>query len=489
MGKKFKLFVFCLIISFCCYGLFLNAHYSGDSYSAFYESNRGDAMIQLINARYVNYFIWKVLSILGINPVVHQGFFSLFLIVIIAISSYKLSDYTFTLIDEKNHNMYVVVIMFAIAFCNPYVLQWFLCPEMTLFYGISLISVVGATLIWNDEDANNIFRITATFVLFCISLCSYQASMPFFVIFSILFFIIKNEFKVCNKLLRKISSTIILAFLGCVMLMVSQKIIDLGGRQASMDIQTMLANFKILFQKQPDYFWNGDGYYLVGLLIVSMAVLVAIFLFLLIKKGIKTGIILFIPLLMGYALIFAPHLLSESMWLAPRTLAAFFSIFSVLLLLSYSLSNGYEEKLCRYLLQLTAVVLIVSNIFMVNSIGVYSFASNILDFEHVVEIQRYIEKYERETGKIVTKIAACYDKNPTYAYKGIKYAYYDTNTSGLVADWSDVNAINFYNGKNYERVNVQTLGLPQEMFEKDWDYFDAEEQLKFIEDTLVWIKY
>ena len=62
--------------------------------------------------------------------------------------------------------MYVVVIMFAIAFCNPYVLQWFLCPEMTLFYGISLISVVGATLIWNDEDANNIFRITATFVLF-----------------------------------------------------------------------------------------------------------------------------------------------------------------------------------------------------------------------------------------------------------------------------------------------------------------------------------
>lgn len=116
------------------------------------------------------------------------------------------------------------------------------------------------------------------------------------------------------------------------MLMVSQKIIDLGGRQASMDIQTMLANFKILFQKQPDYFWNGDGYYLVGLLIVSMAVLVAIFLFLLIKKGIKTGIILFIPLLMGYALIFAPHLVSESMWLAPRTLAAFFSIFSVLLL-------------------------------------------------------------------------------------------------------------------------------------------------------------
>ena len=64
------------------------------------------------------------------------------------------------------------------------------------------------------------------------------------------------------------------------------------------------------------------------------------------------------------------------------------------------------------------------------------------------------------------------------------YTIFDTNVRAFVLPWADVNMINFYNGKNYEKVVMDEEIYNQYFAAKDWNRFIPEEQMKFSGDTL-----
>lgn len=103
------------------------------------------------------------------------------------------------------------------------------------------------------------------------------------------------------------------------------------------------------------------------------------------------------------------------------------------------------EEYYEYYFLLTSSFIIL-NIVQIQNIGVNHIASNKIDRQYALMINNEIEKYEMQNNTKITNIATSLDMQPTYFYKGIEYAIYDTNIRAFITSWADVNIINYYSG-------------------------------------------
>ena len=443
------LFMFCMIIVSCSFGMFLNMHFSVDSYSVYYNE---DPSIHIRNTRYINYLITIFLNNLGFNFVINQKYITLVLIGTISCFIYYLTTAILKLLNEKNKTCspYILASIIALSFCNTFVLEWFLYPETTLFYSVSLIFCIMAIAVWN-LNKRKINFISATIFL-TLSLFCYQATFPFFGIYIFIFICVQRNFifnKTTNKVLLE---TICIIGISCVFMLLAQKFIVANeeARTASFSIQNILTNFKQLFLLQFSLLYNANGFFPPVLLVVSLIVLICIYISLY-KKGFgrKNSFCFVLFSLLFYALIFSPHLLSHNLWLAPRTMVSFFSIFSALgiFILEYSECLSVKKIISSTII----ILLLIVNIITIQAIGINHFISNYLDKQIATILQKYIQEYEQDTGTSVTQIGTVFDQSPSYFYSGINYVKYDTNTKCYCVDWGDVNAINYYNNTNYKK--------------------------------------
>ena len=113
--------------------------------------------------------------------------------------------------------------------------------------------------------------------------------------------------------------------------------------------------------------------------------------------------------------------------------------------------------------------------------------ANKLDEQECKAVGEYIKKYEEENNMTVTKITYCYDNSVTWYYNHLSHKSLFTHRA-LMIWWCNIDAINYYNNLNLEKV-----GMPKQIYDKyfkdkDWDEF-SEEQFVFIDDTLYYCIY
>ena len=132
----------------------------------------------------------------------------------------------------------------------------------------------------------------------------------------------------------------------------------------------------------------------------------------------------------------------------------------------------------------TMLILLISNVFVINRIFSETIATNRMDQEIAYSIQNEIEKYEESHNTTVDTIRTYFDEDPTSEYEFARYKGYDINRRMYNALWSLVPGINFYNNTSYK----QDTGTPEEytkwFADKKWDYFMPEEQLRFEDNVL-----
>lgn len=189
------------------------------------------------------------------------------------------------------------------------------------------------------------------------------------------------------------------------------------------------------------------------------------------------------------ALTFAPHIIASVVWLAPRTMPGIFHVLTFLTIaIAVKIDAKEDKRLCG--LTVGAMCLFLAlNAYSAAGIVTNNIATNRLDENYAREIETRIEEYQNSTGNEIYKIATVNDENPTYSYEGIQYVTHDMNIRGLVVSWGDVNLINYYCDKNYEKVP-----MPDEIYDayfkgKDWSVFDLDAQTVFVDDTLYLAMY
>ena len=112
------------------------------------------------------------------------------------------------------------------------------------------------------------------------------------------------------------------------------------------------------------------------------------------------------------------------------------------------------------------------------------FVSNTLDEVYANMVYQEIMEYEEETGILVTKMAVIDDAYAPDSYEEVNYAADQINerTLGTVTN----SLITVVTGRKFEIVEMNEK-IYKEYFEnKNWDYFDLEEQIVFENDTGDW---
>lgn len=482
--RQYALAILNFIVIFMTYGMFLIKHYSVDSYTCYFN-NGIDA--HLLSSRYVNYFLIKLLNIFDINLVEAQSVFTFFFIVVLSFISTKISLMVYNLLCSESTLLFCLVdLAVLISFVNVFILEWFLFPETMLFYACSLMACFYAVIVISENFSWK--NILGASVLLLISICCYQASLGFFVIYALTIIMLKNNFKLNRKSFINSSIILIIGASASFIAILSQRIVRLflenlgSSRTAKLSISLLVSNAQSILDTQKKIWLYGFNllpkYILLFLGFILLVSIIAAFS----KKRVSSILYLILLLVANYAITFAPHLLLDTQWYPPRTIVSFFAFFSSIFIIAIFLyKNNYKHIILFY--GLIGAFLVI-NYIKIEDIGLNSFANNKLDesIAHMIETQ--IKDYEKLNNITIKNISIVNDELPSYSYPEVNYCIYDTNVKAFAVPWTAVNTINYYNSENYTQVPMDTAIYNKYFKGKNWDQFKPAEQMIFVGDTL-----
>lgn len=471
-------------MAFC--GL-LHMHYATDTYQNSYVSN---AVWQLAVGRYSIYFLAQLFEKAGISLVAFQRQFMLLAIVILAFGSVLL----FKLV-HSSERLTVKTAAFDAAvilcFVNVFSTELYLFPEYAIYYALgTTIAVVAVCMVFQDKK----LYLAAAFGLMVLSLGFYQTNISIFLIGVTGIAWIKRE-----AFLKRFSSALVIGGAASIFNILLQAFLVRTGlaektsRDAKISLETISSNIEtILFDKgqgQKRIIWDGADLLPQGVLAGFLLLVFLILLYSLVKQGKKAGHLAAAVLLavFMYVCAYAPHLIAGSVWLSPRSITAVFFFAAVLALMALSASDGLWFP--SRVLSFAVIAFLALNNWAVQGIIVNHFATNKIDQNYARDIYKQIEAYEQENGISVTRIAPVNDAIPLWKNHFVEYYSFNINERSFINDWSDVALINFVSGRYFEKVPMDEAVYQAHFQNRDWDYYDPEQQLVFSGDTLYWCKY
>lgn len=175
----------------------------------------------------------------------------------------------------------------------------------------------------------------------------------------------------------------------------------------------------------------------------------------------------------------APQILQDtnSIWFVARSSYSVGALIGILLVY---VTTRFEINKKQIIIILACLLLATQFVYFVRY-TIDNYIVNYQDKQNVIQIQKQIEKYEKETGNIVKKVAFYTDKTPSYTYPDIN-ATGDMNLKALYKNWSETSIIYYYTGKQLEEIS-QDENIALKFKENDWDYYDNT-QVIFLEDTM-----
>ena len=478
------LFLASLAAMLLAYGMFLRVHYSLDSYSALMATNRELTRQHIVQSRYLTAAICMLMDRLGVNVAREMIPGTALLIVTMALCHTRLTLTVERILREKGRRLsvWVILLVTACSFINVFTLEWYLYPEYTLYYSVCLVTAMEAALLL--ARGRKRLHYLAAILLVQASLFSYQAALAMFLIWSLVLTLLQHDFAWTKHTSLDMAGSIVTAALPCGVMLIVQKLVDAGGaRDAVLNLEHILGNIGKIWAAQEVLWYDQRKFWPDGVLPVLCGVLLAVLLVTLVRlrQGRKIALLL-LTLIACLLMPFVPHAITDSFWLAQRTIVGLWSFLSAAALLLAVLNH--DRCVLRALPVLTAAVMLLIHAWMIPQIGQEHFRVNDMDRQYMLAIQAEIEAYEAESGVEVTRVAVCKDASFTYAYEGVRFWGHDTNKRCVAVTWGDVTALNFFTGEKYKRVQMDE-GVRQTCFAgKNWSSFVPGEQLVFQGDTL-----
>lgn len=484
-----KMAVFYLLV----YGVMLIPHYSADSFAYNVnplQNNKGNLAL----GRVGDYIINQIIVKLGGNYVKQQILFVLILILTLAFVTNGLYKFFLNIFSRELvvSAKFVLKVILVLMFCNIFLMEWFIFVEMTFIWSLSLLFMYWAVI--QVRDKFSIKQMIYSILLLTASVSFYQATIGFYIFFSLLAVYIANNGKLTKiSFLNSVKVIICGAFgggfnLGFIKIMQVMGLVSVTGRTEDMTLQMLLNNIKIILDNIK--MWLFSAYGLLPkytLLIFVIIVYVLVLIYFVREKYIFSDIIYFLLMVITCnGMVYFPHLMTSTVWMAQRTIASFL----VLITLPVCVIVVREKKnLLLYLCSCLMLVLLGINVYKIQDIAVNMIASNRIDQEIAYLINDRIVKYDQEKDIKINNISICKDIYPTWGNKSIRYVCMDTNLRVFNVSHSGVHCINYYNETEYKAVD-----MPEEIYKKyfenkNWDMLNLDEQMVFEGDTVYLASY
>lgn len=490
MARNFKIWIaeyekwyaLILFIVFSAYGILLSKHFAVDTYMT---CSHEQVTPNLQSGRWFGALIFALLNY-GFK--VYAGNIQQFLTIIHIILLAAAATVIFSTASDKVDNLYKKKVLCGIvlmSFCNVFYQELFFYSENGLTMGIGI--VLCAMAIKFCVTINDVKRSALAFIFLSLSLGIYQAFLGIYLSWGLAIAFV-NYINLRSSGMKRMWNVLLIGGAGALLNVLFLKIIlklniaEGTDRQPSLSVQHLLNRCIELLKAQKGIWIDTYKFLPSGLL---MAVIIIAVIALCRSRTMRNMRKLFFCTVgIQIAAVFAPHLLTDGLWLAQRTIIGVFAVAAAILYISCM-----ENEKAHKLIGVMCVVILGVNLVQMQRISENHFANNRLDQANAILIEDAIEKYERENDTEIKYIAAQNDISPTWSYKGIEYVIFDTNTRAYVVDWADVELVNYYSGRQYKKVPMNETVYKNKFKDKNWDRLNTEEQLYFEGDTLYWIKY
>ena len=386
--------------------------------------------------------------------------------------------------DNKKNKIYSVIISYITIFNFMYLENLYFTENIVMSISILLFLIAANLLIENKNKC-------IVFLLVLIGTFCYQGTINLFITFYFLLEIIKN--KKINKELIKNMLIVILICISSILINIIQ--IKICGNIFNMTqtrmggINEILNNIVQIFKNMDLILIKNSELFPKYLLLVFLGIIVIITsIYDKIKQNKFVNLInIFLIIIVAIGSSVAINIFSLSSFGLGRMVFSVGALIGFIFMYLYCRTYIFEEIKLKKIL--TIIIIIYTIILIWNQMFIFyqHKLANELDKAECKKVGEYIRKYEEENNIKVKKICYCYDNDVEWYYKELIHNSLYTHRA-LMIWWCNIDAINFYNNLELEKVKMSG-NVYKEYFEgKNWDELN-EEQFIFIDDTLYYCVY
>ena len=474
-------------IVFLVYGLLLRKHYALDTYVWEANGNQGDQQIE--QGRFLAGTILKMFTAFGVNTAAYQSYFTFSSLCLLALSIYLLIRLFSGLREEWGMKSFLFLCLSClVSLCNVFMLHWFLFPEVVIFMMTGLVLSISAVLLLRDSGTAARWILCYGLLLAAISF--YQAVGAIFVTFGMLHIALRRAGQSLASILRGVVSVFTVYVLaGATNILF---IMWHGRFEARTDFHQAnpLKNISGIIGSLQDKLHNTH-------LGVTPIYAFSLFMFFLLigcglmlwkssnKRGLSRLLFLLTALILGsFIATIAPHLLTSTVDVSPRSIVALMCLPGVISLFVFLQLNLSNKPLSSYFLFVFLLLFFSVNTYISYRVETSRFATNRLDREIAGTVYQEILRHEKETGQTVSRIAFRHDEAPTLCYPGlICYG----NFRAMGRDWTIVPLMSIVSGRKFSEARMPDM-IYDSFFSKDWDSF-SKEQIMIQDDILYLMLY
>lgn len=479
------IFIMNFIFIFLSYDLLLRNHFSIDSYSSLLSpSSIAETALRL--GRVISWLIGQLFSLVQINVVENQTIFTFLSILIMAYVATGWVKSFVALFKDTTVAVYLLTdLAILLSLVNVFILEWYLFPEVVFLFMLGLLATYFSTIF--IMRPLKILNIIISLCLLTTAMNLYQINIHFFVMITTTWLLLKSNCKLKLSFLVCLGIALLAGLFNVFSLKLLQRLgmVAISARDVDFSFTQMLENAKMLLTHAQSRVWiDGLGLMPEGICLSFLGILVICLLmqFKSDKRSIADILYCLLACMVNFSIIFVPHVLTRTIWLAPRTMVgAFVFLTTLALMILY-----FKPNMRRIIVYCAGLfIMLCINFYQIHDISLNHLMSNAIDKHYANIIVSQIKKYEQKSGIKVTKIASCRDDSPMYGhYDVVKYVSFDINIRAYIVDYANVNALNYYTHNNFVKIAMDDEIYKKYFLGKNWYYFDAAEQMIFVNDTL-----
>ena len=473
---------------------FLQMHYSSDTY-VLYDLGymKYPSEYFLLDGRLISTAVCYLGGILNLPIPVYIVAMDFFGIVFLATAIYLINKIFENIIKpEKMITKLMLLAGCFILILNQFTLEYLVFPESGVMCLGVLFNVIAVKLMV-DNPKHKYLKI---FLALLVAVFSYQGLLNMFPVLAILVYIVKQildkrEYKVKEKefFIEMIKLAVIVITVLCICMVAIKVGKDLLNSDQDRTVEiTDMESFKERGEtvgKYLDEIWNHTMYMLPSH--INTIILLVTFILMFMLKTKKEIIMQYVLLLIVCLVICIAPMFVFNTGVCGRVNEPITMIWGASLIILLTQTTIIPEgKRTNFIYGLIITCFMINSIFIMQNITEH-IASNRVEENMGKTIKYALEKYEKESGKKVTKFAYAYDKHPQQYAVGIREIGSLTERK-IACSWSILQAMNYYCERSFEKVRMPTRVFVEHMIDKDYNEF-TEDQLVFEGDTLYFLVY
>lgn len=490
----FRLFVFNLFVCILFLGTFVfNLHLSVDDYALHFQQKEAGLTDIRQNMRMISGGGYYLLDLLGINIVSGQKVLGGILIITFA---WVITKITYEIISILNIQDDFEKILFIdgatmVLFLNASLSEYLYYSGVYTQWIIGILGFTYGAICISREKKVLLNSMIGVFAL-VITAGSYQTFLAQYIYVAMTLIYIRNNGKINKKSIVGMVKAVMAAIVAMAVNVLGCKILIYGGiigegSRANFEWSKIPQLVRDIIFSQRSIWIEGLGIYPREFLAVILFFVLGVLISILYKKKVGAHEFTFVTgvLVSGYCVMYMAQIMQGYIRVTNRGMYAIYGIYAAgLWLIGYHLVNDNWKFVRQLGLYAISAFLVYSSV-RINGVAIDVMKTNALSKCYIEEINRRIRNYEKQNDSQVTKIGFCRDASVSYRYYDFieNEAYGDMCANPFLAEWSDINSIKYYTGRDFERVGVPDW-IQERYARENWDEADWDNQLFFENDAV-----